>query len=227
MMAVMEAPPSSGEPETGVEVATPVGLHTERRLHTGRRRNEAARQAILDAAFRLLRSADGRDLTIDAIASAAGVGKQTIYRWWPSKGAVVAAALADRARDTARVPDSGTLRDDLVRFLVDTFAGAADRSAAGMLRRIMAAAQDDPHLAEAVAGFTAQRRRELRSLLERGQARGELPGTADLDMLTDLAYGFLWYRLLVGHASLDASAAESLAGHLIAAGVQQQSSPPP
>jgi AcrR family transcriptional regulator len=188
------------------------------RVHTGRRRNEVARQAILDAAFRLLRSANDQDLTIDAIAAAAGVGKQTIYRWWPSKGAVVAEALADRARDTAPVPDTGTLRGDLTRFLTDTFAGATDPSAAGMLRRVMAAAQHDPHLAEATAAFTARRRQELRTLLERGRTRGELTATADLDLLTDLAYGFLWYRLLVGHAPLDANAAASLADHLIAAG---------
>jgi AcrR family transcriptional regulator len=138
--------------------------------------------------------------------------------WWPSKGAVVAEALADRARDTAPVPDTGTLRRDLTSFLTDTFAGATDPSTAGMLRRIMAAAQHDAHVAETVAAFTARRRQELRSLLERGQTRGELAATADLDMLTDLAYGFLWYRLLVGHAPLDADAAASLTGRLIAAG---------
>jgi AcrR family transcriptional regulator len=208
---------SGGRSGYGAETADAVPA----RLHTGRRRNEAARQAVLDAAFRLLRSADSRDLTIDAIAAAAGVGRQTIYRWWPSKGAVIAEALAERARDTARTPDTGTLRGDLTAFLTDTFAGATDSAAAGMLRRIMAAAQHDPHLAEAVTEFTAQRRRELRTLLKRGQTRGELPPAADLDMLTDLAYGFLWYRLLVGHAPLDIAAATNLADHLIAASAQR------
>jgi len=58
------------------------------RQHTGRRRNAAARDAILDVTIELLRTRGTTGLTIDAIAEAAGVGRQTIYRWWPSKGAV-------------------------------------------------------------------------------------------------------------------------------------------
>src|SRR6201995_2352035 len=54
------------------------------RPHTGRRRNEAARAAILTATVDLLRDRGLDSLTIDAIAQAAGVGRQTIYRWWPS-----------------------------------------------------------------------------------------------------------------------------------------------
>lgn len=69
-----------------------------------------------------------------------------------------------------------------------------------------------------LAEFTAQRRAALHALLERGVASGDIAPTADLAMLTDLAYGVLWYRLLVGHAPLDAEAARDLAVHLIAAG---------
>ena len=58
----------------------------------------------------------------------------------------------------------------------------------------------------------------MRALLERGAASGDIAAGADLDMLADLAYGVLWYRLLVGHAPLDAGAARDLAAHLIAAG---------
>jgi AcrR family transcriptional regulator len=73
--------------------AVPAG-HRAVRQHTGRRRNAAARDAILDATFDLLRTRGAVGLTIDAIAEAAGVGRQTIYRWWPSKGAVAAEAMA-------------------------------------------------------------------------------------------------------------------------------------
>ena len=68
------------------------------RPHTGRRRNAAARDAILDATFELLRAQGASGVTIDAIAEAAGVGRQTIYRWWPTKGAVVAEAMVRGAR---------------------------------------------------------------------------------------------------------------------------------
>ncbi len=69
-----------------------------------------------------------------------------------------------------------------------------------------------------LAEFTAQRRAALRALLERGVTSGDIAATADLGMLTDLAYGVLWYRLLIGHAPLDAEAAGDLTTHLIAAG---------
>jgi AcrR family transcriptional regulator len=157
------------------------------RPHTGRRRNEAARQAILDATFRLLSDPMVETLTIDAIASEAGVGRQTIYRWWPSKGAVVADVLARYAREV--VPERH--------------------------RQIVAGAQRDEHVAHALADFTAARRAALRALLERGREAGELAPDANLDMLVDMAYGVLYYRLLVGHAPLDEQAARSLAAELV------------
>lgn len=188
------------------------------RSHSGRRRSEAARQAILDATFALVRETAGAGITIDSIAAAAGVGRQTIYRWWPSKGAVIAEALAERAQAAASPPDTGALRTDLAEFLADTFAAVSDSATGRMLRQLMAAAQDDTYLAAVAADFTAQRRKELRLILERGRQRGELPAAADLKTLVDLAYGFLWYRLLVGHAPLDRQAAQSLVDAMLAAG---------
>ncbi len=185
-----------------------------RRPHTGRRRNDAAEAAILDAAFRLLSGPGTGALTIDAIAAEAGVGRQTIYRWWPSKGAVIADALVRHAQ--AVVPDrnTGTFAGDLAAFLVDSFAGLENESYADRLRQIVAEAQHDEHVARVLADFTAARRAALRALLERGQAAGELPAQTDLDMLADMAYGVLYYRLLVGHAPLDDKAARSLAAEL-------------
>jgi Tetracyclin repressor-like, C-terminal domain len=69
-----------------------------------------------------------------------------------------------------------------------------------------------------LAEFTAGRRAALRAVLERGRNQGQLGPDADLDMLVDMAYGVLWYRLLVGHAPLDDDAARRLASRLIAAG---------
>jgi AcrR family transcriptional regulator len=69
-----------------------------RRPHTGRRRNQAARQAVLDAAAELLSRPDGAATSIEEIAQTSGVSKHTIYRWWPSKGAVLLDALVEQAR---------------------------------------------------------------------------------------------------------------------------------
>jgi AcrR family transcriptional regulator len=189
-----------------------------RRPHTGRRRNDAAKDAILDAAFRLLSDPGTESLTIDAIAAEAGVGRQTIYRWWPSKGAVVADALARHARVVVPERDTGSFTGDLEAFLSDSFAGLEDEGLASRLRQIVAAAQQDEHVARVLADFTGVRRAALRALLERGRTAGELAVDADLDMLVDMAYGVLYYRLLVGHATLDEKAARSLAAELTRSG---------
>jgi AcrR family transcriptional regulator len=186
-----------------------------RRPHTGRRRNDAAKDAILDAAFRLLSSPGTETLTIDAIAAEAGVGRQTIYRWWPSKGAVVADALVRHARIAVPERDTGSFAGDLAAFLTDSFAGLESPEYADRLRQIVAEAQHDEHVARVLADFTAIRRATLRALLERGKDAGELAADADLDMLVDMAYGVLYYRLLVGHAPLDEKAARTLAAELI------------
>jgi AcrR family transcriptional regulator len=188
------------------------------RPHTGRRRNAAARDAILDVTFDLLRDQGTGGITIDAIAAAAGVGRQTIYRWWPTKGAVVAEAMARGARAIVPARDTGSFSGDLISFLADSFAGLQDPGISRALRQLASAAVRDEHVAEVLTEFTAQRRAALRTLLERGVASGDIAASADLDMLADLAYGVLWYRLLIAHAPLDADAARGLAAHLIAAG---------
>jgi AcrR family transcriptional regulator len=188
------------------------------RPHTGRRRNEAARDAILRATVDLMRAGQVGELTIDAIAETAGVGRQTIYRWWPSKGAVMADAMIGLAREIVPARDTGVLASDLTDFLVDSFAGLEDPGTVRALRQLASAAQQDEHAAAVLAEFTAQRRAALRAVLERGRDQGGLGPDADLDMLVDMAYGVLWYRLLVGHAPLDEAAARRLAGRLIAAG---------
>src|SRR3984885_14915145 len=92
-----------------------------RRPHTGRRRSDAAREAILDATFALLSSPATEAVTIDAIAAAAGVGRQTIYRWWPSKGAVVADALARHAQVVVPERDTGSFANNQASFLICSF----------------------------------------------------------------------------------------------------------
>jgi len=187
------------------------GPRPSRRAHTGRRRNEEARQAILGAALDLLMASDDEPITMDALAATAGVSKQTIYRWWPTKAAVLAEAMADRARDEVPVVDTGTVLGDLTEFLVATFRNARTRPVARALRTVMAEAQSDPQAAEVLDAYTAERREALRAVLMRGQLRGDLPLDADLATMVDMAFGFVWYRMMVGHAPLDRSSAVSLA----------------
>ncbi|MER6385661.1 TetR/AcrR family transcriptional regulator [Streptomyces sp. NPDC001250] len=187
----------------------------EPRPHTGRRRNEAARRAILDAALELLADADGAPVSVETIARAAGVGKQTLYRWWPSKGAVLLDALTDRAAQDVPSPDTGNLREDLREWAVATFEASQRRPSAPALRTLVREAARDAHLAELMQVFTQSRRAAVREVLERGRERGELAADRDLDLLVDQFYGFFWYRFLLGHAPLDEAAADRLTDSLL------------
>jgi AcrR family transcriptional regulator len=213
--------PTAGGRDTGEPTAGGPSARTVRRAvprpHTGRRRNPAARDAILDVTFDLLRTQGTSGVTIDAIAEAAGVGRQTIYRWWPTKGAVAAEAMARGARLVVPERDSGSFTEDLRFFFADSFTALEDPGMRRALRQVVSAAQQDDHAAGVLTEFTTQRRAALRAVLERGQASGDIPATADLGVLVDMGYGFLWYRLLVGHAPLDEAAADRLTAHLIAA----------
>ncbi|TRV80921.1 TetR/AcrR family transcriptional regulator [Streptomyces sp. 130] len=185
------------------------------RPHTGRRRNEAARRAILDAALRLLGEGDGAPVTVETIARAAGVGKQTLYRWWPSKGAVLLEALAESAQQAVSAPDRGDLRSDLQVVVAATFAGAQRPPVGPALRTLAREAARDPQLAALMREFTECRRAALREVLERGRERGQLDPGRDLDLMVDQIYGVFWYRFLLGHAPLDDATATALAELLL------------
>jgi AcrR family transcriptional regulator len=186
-----------------------------RRPHTGRRRNEAARQSILDAAADLLSRSDFGAVTINTIAAAAGVGRQTIYRWWSSKGAVLLEAMVGRAERAVPVPTAGSRLEELESFLASTFATASEPSTATLLRTGMAEALRDPEAASVLREFAAHRRAILIDMLARAQAEGELPQGVDLALLADQAYGVLWYRLLLAESGPSADVGRALASALI------------
>jgi AcrR family transcriptional regulator len=180
-----------------------------RRPHTGSRRNEAAEQAILRAATELLAAGDGTLITVAAIARRAGVGKQTIYRWWPSKSAVLLDAMLHRADEVAPAPDTGDLHTDLRVFLRNTFAAAPGNRS--LLLGALREALGDPATMGRLAAFTAARRDALAQILGRAQHRGQIPSLERPDTVVDQAFGLLWYRMIFAHHPLDEHAADDLA----------------
>ncbi|MFT3923202.1 MAG: TetR/AcrR family transcriptional regulator [Myxococcales bacterium] len=173
----------------------------------GRKRSEEARGAILTAALELLREHGYGNLTIDGIALAAGVGKQTIYRWWRSKAEVLLEALGESARSEVPAVPSGDALADVTRFLVATFKLLrGKKTLAPVLKGLMAEAQLDPEFQQAFRKNLIEGRREsLHALL--AQAHPDTTATAMVDMV----FGAMWYRLLVGHAPLDDAFAAELA----------------
>ena len=185
---------------------------TLRRPHTGSRRNDAAELAILDAAAELLAADGGAPISVAAIAERAGVGKQTIYRWWPSKSAVLLEAMIHRAREVAPAPDSGELLTDLRLFLRATFAAAPDNRS--LLLGVLREALGDGATMDRLAAFTAARRDELARIIDCARARGQIPAAASPATVVDQAFGLLWYRMIFAHEALDERAADELAAAL-------------
>jgi len=168
---------------------------------------------VLDAALELCQSGGYRALTMKAIAETAGVGRQTVYRWWPAKQDVLIDALRDlrlRRAEQLDPDDSGDTLTDVRTLLTATFALANSLTGQALVG-LMAEAQHDPELSHRLQSTViGPRRQALRALLARGVARGELEDTVPLDLAVDFAFGTMWYRLISRHAAVDTGLAEQI-----------------
>jgi AcrR family transcriptional regulator len=163
----------------------------------GRPRSEAARRAILSNTLRLLRRSGFHELSIEAVAAAANVGKTTVYRWWPNKGALVVDAFSSSVRKELLFPDTGSVYSDMslqMGHLVKIFRSRRGQIVAALI----GGGQTDPELIEAFRErFVRPRRLEAYATLRRGIERGELPKNADLDLILDSLYGAVYMRFLI------------------------------
>lgn len=170
------------------------------------RRSNTSRQAILDAAAQLISELGFRRLTIEAIAVRAGVGKQTIYRWWPSKGAVVFDALLALQHDAdgVRIPESGDLGADLALLLRETAAGLVDPRLEEPYRAVLTEIQHDPVLAEELRErLLGPLLNATRDWIRRAQDRSQITTATDPAVVVDVLYGPLFYRWLFRTGPLD------------------------
>ncbi|MEV8608774.1 TetR/AcrR family transcriptional regulator [Amycolatopsis sp. NPDC051373] len=188
------------------------------RRHHGNRygRSEDARRAVLEAADDLLVEHGFAGLTIERIAAAASVAKQTIYRWWPSKVDILLDALGDDLAEELVPPDHGDLRRDLREHLaaVATFLTTADAGA--VFRALIGQAQHDPELAARLRAEQIHGQHERDRLpFERAVARGELPADTELDCLVEQAIGPVHYRVLVTGAPVTREFTDALADRVV------------
>jgi AcrR family transcriptional regulator len=185
----------------------------------GRKRSEESRQAILAAALGLTADVGYAGLTVDGIAARSGTGKQTIYRWWPSKDDVLLEALADRAALDVLIPDQRSYQADLRAFLMASFALSRQPQVPDILRALMARAQIDEEFGQRFRASFLQRRRDaLAVLLDRAQARGDLPLQLARDTVADVVFGVIWYRLLASREPLGDRLADEIASTVSAPG---------
>jgi AcrR family transcriptional regulator len=163
----------------------------------GRKRSEETRLAILTAAYELTTEVGYQDLTIEGIAARAGAGKQTVYRWWSTKADVLMEALALKADLRISVADQGSFEADLGVFLRDSAVLLEYPGVVPVLRSMMSEAQRDPDFRRRFQeGFLQKRRAAVATLVSRASERGDKPKYLSADLIADLVFGLIWYRVL-------------------------------
>jgi AcrR family transcriptional regulator len=173
------------------------------------RRSESSRTAILDGALAVCREQGYSGLSIEAIAARAGVGKQTIYRWWPSKGAVLLDALSREAAAQIPVPDTGDIVTDLQTIVRSVIKRHAHPDFGPHFAALLAEAQREPALRLALLErFIAPRRAPMVERIRRAQSAGQLASSLDPVVALEIIFGALYHRLLLRNGPLNRAYAE-------------------
>ena len=184
----------------------------------GRPRSRQTNKAILKAAAEIVIASGLAEMTIEGVAERAGVGKASIYRRWPTKGALAFEAVVDAILAAEPTPDTGSMEGDLVRVAESWVRLSNARRGGRTLAHFIAEIQSDPDLATAWRErFVNRIRRERRPIIERAIARGEIPAGSDPELIMDVLYGPLYHRYLNGHLPLDESFARGVARMVAAA----------
>ncbi|WP_371649095.1 MULTISPECIES: TetR/AcrR family transcriptional regulator [unclassified Streptomyces] len=155
-----------------------------------------AAERIHEATLELLIERGYQRLTVEAVAQKAGVNKTTIYRWWPSKGPLLRAALLRSQLLDIDIPDTGNLRGDLIA-LAGQMARLVNGERTGPVARAMLSGGGQDELAFLTRDFFADRLERERPLFARAVARGELSADTDPALLVDLIAGAVWMRILL------------------------------
>jgi AcrR family transcriptional regulator len=181
----------------------------------GRQRSSECEEAILAATLQLLKEKPLRNVTIEAIARNAGVGKMTIYKWWPSKAYVALDAFRKTMDKMIVIPDTGDAERDLAELLRATMRFYLS-SSGRVFTEFLAEAQSDPEFAALFRErFLIPRRKAAGELLDRAIKRGEIDHTLDRELVLDLIFGPMVLRLMVGHGPLDKTETDAMISTLL------------
>ena len=181
----------------------------------GRPRSEAAEQAVMDAVYDFLQERSVRELTMEGIAERANVGKPTLYKWWPSKAALVMAVLQQRLVPKPE-PISAKTAEEAIRARMHRLVRAFNGMFGKVFADLIAEGQSDPALlAELYERHLGQRREALVAEIERGKQAGEFYAEVDSELLVDSLIGPIYYRLLMKSAPLTEAYVDQLLAQLM------------
>lgn len=164
----------------------------------GPHRSESSRRAILESAGELLVRNGWSGLTIEGIAGHAGVGKQTIYRWWPSKSAVLADALSEGALLPALhdTPDTGEVLADVTAWLTEVAEVLGKPGRSDLVRSLLGAAVENEQVAAALSERLGAAPHAVAGRLTTAVESDELPAGTPVQLLTEALIGAVLLRVL-------------------------------
>jgi AcrR family transcriptional regulator len=176
----------------------------------GRPRSEEARKAILLSTVELLKEYGFSDLSIESIAAHAGVGKATVYRWWPNKAALVIDAFVSVVGSELSYPTAGPALEAF-RAQMERWVPIFNSPLGRVIAAVIGAGQSDPEIIEAFrVHWVEPRRREARELIVQSVKAGELRDDIDSEAIMDILYGPLYLRLLVRNRPLTLALVEEI-----------------
>ncbi|OIJ24975.1 TetR/AcrR family transcriptional regulator [Nocardioides luteus] len=182
----------------------------------GRRPADEVRADILSTTGELLLAEGIADLTFDRVARVAGVSKTTLYKWWPSRGALALDGYFHAVENTLAFPDTGDIRADLLSQLHAFVALMTETAGGSALLQLIGEAQTDPELAASYrALYSAERRRLAVERLTRAQEAGQLRTDVDVRVLVDQLWGSVYHRLLIPDEPVTREFATALVTNLL------------
>ncbi|GAB3597108.1 TetR-like C-terminal domain-containing protein [Microbacterium tumbae] len=166
------------------------------------------------------------DLTFERIARASAVSKTTLYKWWPSVGALALDGYFHAVEDTLAFPDTGDIRADITTQLHHFVDLMTTTPAGRLLIELIGRSQTDPVLASEYRRLYSSGRRELAVIrLGRAQEAGQIRAGVRVDILVDQLWGAVYHRLLVPDEPVDAAFADGLIENLFS-GIGRDSDSP-
>ncbi|WP_198590182.1 TetR/AcrR family transcriptional regulator [Paracoccus zhejiangensis] len=169
------------------------------RTSVGARRNPDTEQAVMDAAAEIIAEEGYQKLTMEAVARRARAGKATLYRWWPSRGHLLL-ALYSRAKSSLGEIDTGDLTSDVTAFIAQMLrqmqGSEGQEPLAPMLRLLIAEAQSDPTIREALHRERRERWLLLENIIRRAEERGQLNPAVTARRAEQRIISMIWYFLL-------------------------------